>query len=401
MNEDLDIKELAKYIYQKRKILIYILLISLLIGMLYTFVIKKPQYEITAEILIDKSDSSIENFVSSKDLLKQKPINTSFTKTSKIINISTISNKENLEQSYNNVNSYIQDLQLKLQETYEISVFNIIEKPEIPDKAYNVSYLKDIGISLVAGIIVYGAYIMIMLTTRGVTNSIEIENITKINVLGSVSLENRKQKNQKISYNTKNKKNIEEIKRVEANIEFNKENRKPKTILLIGTDNKVGTTYITNNLANQYSKLYNRVLVIDTDIKEKALSNFYNKDSENGITNVLELKEIEQIEKFIQKTENENVFILPVGNNVVEEDILLQEDVKNILEELKKNYDIILIDSPSINNHIIPIHLTAISDATAIVIESGKTKYEQIQKTKSTIENVGGKITGIIINKTI
>lgn len=52
------------------------------------------------------------------------------------------------------------------------------------------------------------------------------------------------------------------------------------------------------------------------------------------------------------------------------------------------------------NENVIPIHLANIADATIITIETGKTKIESIQKAKSTIEKVGGKITGIIMNKT-
>ena len=42
--------------------------------MIYTFLIKKPIYEVTAQILIDKADASIEEFVISKDVLKERKI---------------------------------------------------------------------------------------------------------------------------------------------------------------------------------------------------------------------------------------------------------------------------------------------------------------------------------------
>ena len=38
--------------------------------------------------------------------------------------------------------------------------------------------------------------------------------------------------------------------------------------------NKVGTSYIANNLAMQYAKLYQKVLIIDADIVNKTLTNF-------------------------------------------------------------------------------------------------------------------------------
>ena len=50
-------------------IIITIIIISLITGGIYTFSIKKPTYKVTAKVLIDKADASIEKTVSNKDVL--------------------------------------------------------------------------------------------------------------------------------------------------------------------------------------------------------------------------------------------------------------------------------------------------------------------------------------------
>lgn len=398
MDEELDLKEIFKTIYKKKNILIYMLIACFLVGVIYTFIIKVPTYGVTARILIDKADASIEDFITSKDILKNENIQAKFDKSTKLISINT--NTKKPEESLNITNEYIENLKTKLEEVYEIKKFELINTPQLPENPSNISYLKDILISLIIGFIAFTIYIMLMLSLKGVTSSTEIENIIGLNVLGEVSLENKKNKKETISYNTKNKHILNELKRIEANIELNKENRKPKTILLTATENKVGNSYIINNLANQYAKIYNKVLIIDTDIISKTLTKFYNMNEQEGLTNILKTNNINKVETLIQKTQNENLYILPVGNTNIEEDIFLQENINIILEELKKKYDVILIDSLSININITSIHLASIVDASIITIETGKTKIEDIQKAKSTIENVGGKISGIIMNKT-
>ena len=397
--EELDIKQILKYMYQRKNILIYILLAAVLIGMLYTFIIKRPTYEVTTQILIDKADASIESFIISKDILNNENIEPKFDKTSKIISVTTTMNKP--DEAFNATNQYTEKMQTKLEEIYGIKTFKIITTPQVPQTPNNRTYLKDISISIIVGIIIYALYIMFMFSIRGVINISEIENNIKIKVLGKVNLEKKKDKNEIISYATKNKKIIDELKRIEANIEFNKENEKPKTILLTSTEKNVGNTYIANNLASQYAKIYNKVLLIDTDITSKTLTKFYNKTEQEGLTNILKENDISEVEKIIQKTKNENLYLLTVGNDNIEEDVFLQENINTILEKLKKDYDVILIDSLSINKNIAPIHLANIADATIITIEEGKTKIENIEKAKSTIEKVGGKIAGVIINKAI
>ena len=47
------------------------------------------------------------------------------------------------------------------------------------------------------------------------------------------------------------------------------------------------------------------------------------------------------------------------------------------------------------------MYLSNITDSTIIVATYGKVRQEDLLKTKKEIENVGGKISGIILNKAI
>ena len=113
MNEELDLKEIVKCTYQRRTTIITIIIISLILGMLYSFLIKEPTYKVTAQILIDKADASIEQVIISKDLI-QNDMKVEFDKTSKLIKITT--EMSNQEETFNITNQYIEKLQTKLQE---------------------------------------------------------------------------------------------------------------------------------------------------------------------------------------------------------------------------------------------------------------------------------------------
>ena len=183
MNEELDLKQILKFIYQKKKIIIAIILISIILGMTYTFLIKTPTYKVTAQILIDKADSSITQVVEleSKEIL-QDNIEAEFDKTNKLITITT--ETSNQEETFNITNQYIEQLKTKLEEVYEIKTFQIIEEPKFPQVASNVNYLKDIAVALFIGIVIDGAYVLISLSLNGLTNILEIEKYLKIKALG-------------------------------------------------------------------------------------------------------------------------------------------------------------------------------------------------------------------------
>ena len=395
MNEELDLKQIAKCTYQRRKTIIAIIAITAILGILYTFIIKKPAYQVTAQILIDKADASISQVVTSKEII-QDNIEASFDKTSKIIKITT--EMPDKEQALNVTNQYIEKLKSKLEEVYSVKTFKMIETPELPQKASNLNYIKDILIAICVGIVIDGAYIMIILSFRGLTNIFEIEKHLKIKALGTINFDNSKNKDE---YITKNENIIYQLKRIQANLMLNKENQKPQTILLTGTRKGDGTTYITNNLAIQFSKLYSKVLVIDADIKNKTLTNTMAQKESEGLTDIISENNIGNIENLIQETNIENISILPEGKTKIGEETFLTETISNVIEELKKKYDMILIDSSSINENILPISLTSVAEATVLIAQAGKVRQEDIIKAKTEIENVGGKIAGIVLNKSI
>ena len=187
MNEELDVKQILKFMYQRKNILICILLISLIVGVLYTFVIKRPLYESNTQILIDKADASIENYITGNDILKSKSLDVKFDKASKIIKVTATNRKK--DEAFNEVNSYMDVVEKKLQETYGIKTFKILETPQVAETPNNASYIRDILECLIIGIIGYIGYIIVLINFIGIINASKIENIAKINVLGKVSME--------------------------------------------------------------------------------------------------------------------------------------------------------------------------------------------------------------------
>lgn len=396
MEEEIDLKEIISYIFRKRKILVCIMIVAILIGMMYTFLIKTPMYQSQAKIFIDKTDIPVEQIIASNDL-KQEGITAKYDKQTKIIEV--ICEKKDKEDSINTINEYVEKLQKELEEKYEQKTFQVIETPKMPEIPSNRSYAKDIFITTFIGLLIGMGYIMIRISLRGVTDIYQIEDKLGIKALGEIDAE-------KIKVDKKNNKRhiintgkiAEQIKRIQAEIMINKEDKKQKVILLTATKKGEGTSYIVANLAKQFGKLYKKVLIIDADIKEKTLTKKLAKDSQ-GLTDVIKSQKIETISEYIEETKIENVSILPSGIEKIEEELFLKETAREIIEKLKTQYDMILIDSKSINEDIIPISLANIADEAIIIAEKEKTKEDAIIKAKREIEKSRGRISGIILNK--
>ena len=74
--------------------------------------------------------------------------------------------------------------------------------------------------------------------------------------------------------------------------------------------------------------------------------------------------------------------------------------IKEIIEILKKIYDVIILDGTSYENKTDVISWSTVVDKTILTIEKGKTRIKQINEIKDAIEDNNGEVLGFILNKT-
>jgi len=68
------------------------------------------------------------------------------------------------------------------------------------------------------------------------------------------------------------------------------------------------------------------------------------------------------------------------------------------MRELQDRYDIILCDSPPVLAVTDPVVLATIVDGVLIVVSSGHTRMDALERTVELVENVGSKILGFVLN---
>lgn len=408
--EFIDIRSFIKHCISRKKIVAIILCISFVLGVIYTFLIDRPMYKSSSKVLIDKADASIAEFVKSDDIIDQvnnelgtnkifdeEGIMIKFNQTTRILSIQAASKNNN--EAYNIVIKTQEVLKSRLETVYGVKTYTVIQQAGVSNEAYNKTHIKDILTAIIVGVIISGGYVIFTYYFSGLTNGTIIENNGMI-YLGKINKEN-KSNSKVISYITKNSKIVEQLKRIVSNIELNKNFKRPRTILVTSPEYKAGTTYVVSNLALRYAKADKKVLVLDSNIKGGIQDKIFNVEDNGGLTELISSDNlsVETIIDYIKPTPLNNISILPKGNLPINEELLISENISRIISVLSNNFDIILIDGEPILNEITSIGWANIVDATIIVTEYAKTKLENLIKARKTIENIGGKIFGVIINK--
>ena len=104
--------------------------------------------------------------------------------------------------------------------------------------------------------------------------------------------------------------------------------------------------------------------------------------------------------KYIRSTEIENLYLLPAGNIPPNpSELIASEKMLKLLKELEEVCDMIILDgTPSliVTDAII---LSRFVDSTIIVTAQNKTRIDDLNKVKRDIDNVGGNVAGVVINR--
>ena len=195
----------------------------------------------------------------------------------------------------------------------------------------------------------------------------------------------------------------ESIKSIRTNLQFSAVDKELKVILSTSPEAGDGKSFITANLAAAYAQDGKKVLIIDCDLRRGRQHTIFNimNPTNAGYSNlILNYKDEIKMSRYIVKTDVKNIDLLPTGPippNPIE--LLSSKSNADLLEALREHYDIILLDCPPILGMSDTSILTQYSDANILVVSSGKTQIDMIEKAKKAFETANSKINGVIINR--
>jgi capsular exopolysaccharide synthesis family protein len=190
-----------------------------------------------------------------------------------------------------------------------------------------------------------------------------------------------------------------------TNIQFMNTNKQLKTLLVTSTMPGEGKSWISSNLAVAFAQAGKRVVLIDADMRKGRVYNIFGVLPRPGLSNYLSgvnesNKESGNIANYLRETEVPNLYVMPAGNIPPNpSELLITPQMANLLEELKRECDLIVIDATPSKLVTDAVILSRIVDSTLIVTAHNQTKKDDLEKIVKDIKNVGGNIAGVVYNK--
>lgn len=206
-------------------------------------------------------------------------------------------------------------------------------------------------------------------------------------------------------YITKNPKSLfaESIRSIRTNIAFTSLAKKPKVMINTSPEAADGKSFVTANLAVAYAQEGKKILLIDADLRRGRQHEIFDvmNVTSGGYSNLmLNYKDGIDFDKYIVPSKEKNIDVLPTGPtppNPVE--LLGSENNKKLLDQLKKKYDLIIMDCAPVIGLSDAVILATLSDINILTVSAKKTKMENLERVKKLFDQSNIKIDGVILNK--
>jgi len=190
----------------------------------------------------------------------------------------------------------------------------------------------------------------------------------------------------------------ESFRILRTNIVAKKATGKALSLIVTSSGPKEGKSTIISNLAITLGQLGDKVILIDLDLRRPMIHNLFNFEKENGISDFIAEAPLDY-KNYIKRGFAHNLDIITSGiipPNPSE--LLASKNMSILLDDLRKNYDYILIDSPPAIAVTDSMVLATKVDLMLLVIRVGRADKEVIRRAKEMLHNINVNIDAAVIN---
>ena len=232
-----------------------------------------------------------------------------------------------------------------------VTDFKILSSATLPSDPIFPNALIIYGIGAVSGIILSLFFIGIRYLLHNKISSLhELENLSKAPVLGVVPFYNNEKMNVSKLVIDKNPKSAisESLRSIRTNMDFMQAKKAKKVLSVTSTVSGEGKTFISVNMGAIIALSRQKVVIVDMDMrKPKVHQAFSEENSSKGVSTIL--IERHTVQECVRQTVIPGLHYIPSGPTPPNpSELILNDELDDLLEELKKSFDVIILDTPPV-----------------------------------------------------
>ncbi|MFC1668650.1 GumC family protein [Chlamydiota bacterium] len=286
----------------------------------------------------------------------------------------------------------------------EESNIMVIDQARVPDNPIIPNIKVNLLLAIIIGLLVGTTLAFFFEYLDNTVKSKEdIERYLQLPYLGAIpNLSSKETKSinlDTVAFEKPNSALAESYRFIRVGIRFFTVEKVVKSILVTSAFPGEGKTTESINLAITMAQAGEKVLLIDTDLRNPRIHKTFTSDERKGLSFYL----ADVFNSFpIVLTQIKNLSVMHCGIIPPNPTELLESNkMKQLLSSLKNDYDRIILDSPPILSVADPLILANVVDGIILVVQSAKYSRKIAQDVEQKILQTAAKPLGIILNRIV
>ncbi|MBS6181131.1 CpsD/CapB family tyrosine-protein kinase [[Clostridium] innocuum] len=200
--------------------------------------------------------------------------------------------------------------------------------------------------------------------------------------------------------------NMEVYRQLRTNIEYSSFNKDIQVICVTSSNPAEGKSSVASNLATVAIAKYEKVLLIDCDLRKPVQHKIFKVSNKLGISNLMKDKSEVDLEiggyfqKFKDNSTDGKLYVLTSGKSVPNpQEMLASDRFKELIEKFREMFDYIIIDCPPLNAVADAIPVSSIVDGTLFVVSAMDTDKSEAKNALTMLQRNGANVLGCVLTK--
>jgi capsular exopolysaccharide synthesis family protein len=191
----------------------------------------------------------------------------------------------------------------------------------------------------------------------------------------------------------------QEALRLVQRVFFLQTEKAPRAVLFAGIDKGNGCSQICVRVAETLAtNVHGSVCLVEGNFRSPSLPGLFGTTNHYGLTDSL-LKD-GPIRSFVRLVRPENLWLLSCGSLAADSPNLLNSSrMKTRFEELRQEFDYVLIDAPPLIRYADALALGKLTDGFVLILEANTTRREAALKVTENLRAAQIPMLGAVLNK--
>ncbi len=278
------------------------------------------------------------------------------------------------------------------------------ELASLPTSPVRPNILQNVLLACLLGLVVTGgSAFLIEHLSRTVETAEDVSKLTGLPTLGAIMrFKTKKEERSKLVTEARPRSSVAEVFRVvRTNLQFVTVDKPNQTLLVSSSSPQEGKTLFTANLAVSLAQTGKRVILVDADLRHGDMHELFElpNPKTRGFSSLL-VEQSSDVASFLYSTRIEGLKVIPLGSHAPNPaELFSSPRIDFVINELRKEADIVLFDSPPILAVADTIILAPKLDGVILLVEAGKTRPEALTDAKEALAKGNANILGVVLNK--